>query len=46
VEPFILEQRQSEAYQKSLNEQKAARTIERYWSADKLPPTPTPFVSR
>ncbi len=44
IEPFVLEQRRAEAYQKWLSEQKAALTIERYWSADKVPPTPTPVL--
>ncbi len=41
VEPFILERRKAEAYQKFLDEQKATINIERYWSPDKVPPTPT-----
>ncbi len=44
VEPFLLEQRRVEAYQKLLNEQKQAIPIERYWSPDKVPPTPTPVI--
>ncbi|NOZ28940.1 MAG: hypothetical protein GXP39_12935 [Chloroflexi bacterium] len=42
VDPFELERRKSEAYRKLLDEQKAALNIERYWSPDKVPPTPTP----
>lgn len=44
VEPFLLEQRRAEAYQKLLSEQRQAITIERYWSPDKVPPTPTPLI--
>ncbi|MCS7221508.1 MAG: peptidylprolyl isomerase [Anaerolineae bacterium] len=44
VEPFLLEQRRAEAYQKLLNEQRQAIPIERYWSPDKVPPTPTPLI--
>jgi hypothetical protein len=44
IEPFLLEQRRIEAYQKLLNEQKQALSIERYWSADKVPPTPTSLI--
>jgi len=41
ISPAELDQKKAEAYQKLLADQKAAMKIERFWSADKIPPTPT-----
>ncbi len=38
---YTLSQRQYEFYNKWLTEQKAAAKIERFWSLDKVPPTPS-----
>ncbi|MDH7487035.1 MAG: peptidylprolyl isomerase [Anaerolineae bacterium] len=42
VDEFTLGQRRSQAFDDWLQEQKQTANIERFWTADKVPPTPTP----
>jgi parvulin-like peptidyl-prolyl isomerase len=42
IDPYTLAQRKYDAFNKWLSDLRATAKIERFWSSDKIPPTPGP----